>query len=171
MPDDFDFNERRRGRPRGFSLMLVVMMVGALAVTGLLFIVALEDDAKLHGHERRRREARQAAEGGLMELLNDVRIQVLLPSSAGQEARLEYGKPSKSYFMSEDVTSPVYRAEVMLVRTTAPLESSQRRVRAVLYEAEVRATMPDGETADMEALIYRLGVAPSSWSGNEVFGR
>lgn len=163
------FAKRRPRRSRrGFSMFVVTLLVGLMVLTAVAVYRALEEDATQQGHERRRREAFRGAEGGLMELINDKRIMGLLPKEAGESATFVYVPPEGSEAEIEGVS---YSAEVTLVRTAPLLESSRRRVRALLYEARVLATYPTGETAEVESIIYRLGSALNSRAGMEIQGK
>lgn len=160
----------RRGR-RGFSLVVVLLLTGVMGVTALLVFQSLAEDARLASLEKRMREARAAAEGGLMESLNDARVIERLPEKAGGKSRIQLTGPSKSMFAEDETVSASYEADLTLVRTAPMLESSQRRVRAVLYEVRVHGETSTGESADVEALIYRVGVAPRVTAAAEVYGR
>ncbi|MBX2813262.1 MAG: hypothetical protein KTR25_15715 [Myxococcales bacterium] len=147
------------------------MLVGLMTITALGVLQTLEHDAQLHQLEDRILSARATAEGGLREVLNDARILTLLPSSAGDSAKLVFSQPSVSEFFGSGSQAPKYTAKVTLVRSAPALESSQRRVRMVLYESKVRSEVVGGNTSEIEAVIYRLGIVPNNQSGAEVFGR
>jgi hypothetical protein len=141
-----------------------------MSVTALLVFDALREDSRLARLGRRAEEAREAADGGLREMLNDRRILQSLPDEAGGESEISVPGPQKSMFR-ETGGAEGYDARITLVRTAPMLESSQRRVRAVLYEVRVEGESRSGHVADVEALIYRVGVAPSDTAGAEVYGR
>lgn len=162
----------RCGRTRrGFSTMVTTLSTGVMAVGAMVVLSTLEEDGRMHRIEKRREMVRATAEGGMKELLNDRRLMTILPTTAGDASRHIFARPGGSEFWKVGNRAPTYKASVSLVRTAPAIESSQRRVRAVLYEVEVRGKLPDGESADMEAIIYRLGSAPQGRVGGEVFGK
>ncbi|MEO1227564.1 MAG: hypothetical protein AAFZ18_01575 [Myxococcota bacterium] len=161
---------RPRRLRRGFSNVVVGLLMGMLSVSALVVLGELQSDSRVYGEERRRKEARELAEGGAMEVLNSQGLMAQLPSTPGDNAKLTFGRPGKSEFWQDD-DSRKYLAKVTLVRSAPALESSQRRVRAVVYEVKVRGKLSSGESHDMEALVFRLGVAPNTRASAEVFGK
>lgn len=144
--------------------------MGLLSVSALVVLNELRNDSRVYGEERRRKEARELSEGGVMEVLNSRGLMSRLPSTPGEGAKMVFERPGSSEFWQSD-DSRKYLAKVTLVRSAPALESSQRRVRAVVYEVQVRGRLSTGETHDMETLIFRLGVAPNSRASAEVFGK
>ena len=161
----------RRRRKAGFSLLVVVLITGVLTLTALMVFTSLADEARLQGLERRVTRARAVAEGGLSEMINDQRVFARLPSSFGQTQEVRDLALEASAFAGVRHRSDAYRGQITLVRVGPVLESSQRRVRALFYEVRVEGTLPSGETAGVEALVYRLGVAPNSLGGDQVYGQ
>lgn len=151
---------------RGFSLLVVLMVVGVVMSAALGVYIAVERDATLAGEARRRREALETVEGGLSEIINDRRLLGLLPTAPGEAAMIRYVAPTDSAFEGSGDT---YEGEIRLVRAAPVLESSQRRLRALIYEVRVRAVEDSGRTAEMEAMVYRL--AESLGQPKEVYGR
>ncbi len=153
---------------RGFALFAVTMMAALLGVTAMLVFADLIHDVEIWGWERRGREARAAAAGGIAEVLNDRRLPLLLPKEPGKPATVSFDAPADSPFVEAE-RGGRRRAEVTLVRTAPLLESSQRRVRAVLYELTVSSAHRGGGSSDVEAVIYQVGLAPEGEV--EVHGR
>ena len=168
MQDGFKSVDRAQ---RGFSAIVTTLLVGVMSVTALAVLYAIEDDSRLSAVEKSITDARFLAQGGMREVLNDRRLFAVLPSTAGTEARFQFTRPTSSEFWKTGSREPIYNAEVTLVRSSPALESSQRSIRVVLYELKVRGSLPSGQTSEIEALIYRLGSAPNSQTGAEVFGR
>lgn len=144
--------------------------MGVLAVSALVVLTTLTGDMRLHGEERRHRDAREVAQGGLMEVMNHGRLLQKLPSAAGDTARVKFGRPTSSEFW-DSAERAKYAAKATLVRSAPALESSQRRVRAVIYQVKVRGKMSTGETADVESYLYRLAAAPTNRAAVEVYGK
>ena len=103
-------------------------------------------------------EAREAAEGGLMEILNDQQFGAQLPDLDTPGLRRTYTRDGASHFAttSAERGTQDYSATVDLVRIAPMQESSYSVVRAVIYEVRVEATAADGMTAGVEAQVYKI---------------
>lgn len=163
-----DYASAKSRRQRGFSLLVSTILVGLMVLTAMGVLEALDYDTRLHYIEDRIYRARVQAQGGLRELVNDRQILNILPSAAGESSQLDFSPPASSEFWS---STDSYEAKATLVRSSPALESSQRNVRVVLYEIEVRGRESSGQTSDVEAIVYRLGVVPNNQSGAELYGR
>lgn len=169
MQDDFGSAEPARplGARRGFSLVSVSLLTGVMALTAVGVFEALQQNQERLFEQRRRDEARAVAEGGLAEILNDRRLLQILPTEAGAQAAFQYTRPASTEF--SDDQGETYRGEVTLVRAAPALESSQRRIRAIVYEVRVAGRKYGEHASDVEAIIYRLGT--TSGQPLEVYGR
>lgn len=158
---------RARARSkRGFSLLVVTLVIAVSLVTAMGVYQALQSDARLAGEARRREEARELVEGGLSELLNDRRLMGFMPTEPGEAAAFSYSAPSPSAF---EGSGSAYTGKVRFVRTTPALESSQSRLQAIVYEVSIAGEQSAGRTSEVEAVVYRLGAADDR--PREVYGQ
>lgn len=151
---------RTRGN-RGFTLLTTVLLVSVATMAAVVLISTLREDVKDGAQYRRAREARIAAEGGLMEMLNDRGILDVLPTpesptlvstySPGSDSRFERGATAFG-----DIE---YTATVRLVRMAPMLESSHTAVRAVMYEIDIESLANGATAAGVEAEVYRVASA------------
>lgn len=147
----------KRSNQRGFALVTVVMLVSLATVSAMVLLDVIETDIDIRGNERRAREARLAAEGGLMELMNDQDILGIMPTPDDPSSSTTYTPATDSHFADEESRygELSYQAEIRLVRIAPMLESSHNTVRAVIYDVTVEATV-DGRTgAGAEAEVFK----------------
>lgn len=149
---------RRSSNERGFALITVVMLVSLATVSALVLLDVIETDRDIESHERRAREGRMAAEGGLMEFMNDLDVLALMPSPDDPGMKSTYNSSVDSHFGREG--SPYgkleYQAEVQLIRVAPMLESSHNSVRAVIYEVTVESTVDGRMGASVEAEVFKV---------------
>jgi hypothetical protein len=144
---------------RGFSLPIVILSLGVAAVSAAVLLDVVSFDFVLQGEERRGREARQLAEGGLMELINDQRLLNRLPDLKDDDLSNDMEPPQQSMFAGEDKLGK-YAAEVRLLRLSPLLESSQGRLQAIMYELVVDGERSSGQEAGVRAEIYKFASKP-----------
>ncbi len=146
----------RAGRG-GFSLLMVTLLVALVTVSSLVVLDLITSDQDLMGMERRSREAREAAEGGTMELINDEKMGALLPDLSADDLTADASPTTDTVFSSvrADGAELEYEGRVALLRTSPVLESSNARVRAVVYELEVTGHAA-GHQAVVETQIYKM---------------
>lgn len=147
-----------RHQERGFALVTVALLMAVATVSALVLLDVIETDRDIEAHERRARDARIAAEGGLMEFMNDLDVLALMPSPDDPDMKTTYKPATDSHFGRED--SPYgdleYTAEIQLVRIAPMLESSHNSVRAVIYEVTVESTIDDRIGAGVEAEVFKV---------------
>lgn len=148
----------RRGTQAGFSLLGVTITMMVAIVAALVVIDMLEEDQKMMVLQRQYQEAREAAEGGLMEIINDQSVMGLLPTPTTPGMAIQYTPTSYSLFGAADRGKGVrnYTADIQLVRVTPLLESSQSVVRAVVYDVRVNAIQTSGAGAGVHAEVYKI---------------
>lgn len=151
---------RRRSRA-GFTLVTLVLMLAIASVAALVIIASIDDETSLRRMQRQSAEAREAAEGGLMEVLNDQRLSQTLPDFETPNLRATYTPPSSSIFnaASDHRAVRAYTANIELIRIAPMSESSHNVVRAVLYQVQVESKAADGVTAGVEAEVYKVATA------------
>ena len=155
---------RPDSRQAGFSLLTTVLLLAIAAVAATVVLVSVTDEQDLLRQQRQRNEARETAQGGLMELMNDQRLSAILPTPDTPQLSASYTPATSSLFDNASVyrSARDYQAEVRLVRVAPMLESSHNVVRAVMYEVRVDAEGAEGAGAGVEAQIYKV---TSSQSG------
>lgn len=156
-----------RAKPRssraGFTLLTMVLLLALAAISAAVVLNSVSNDSELRGLERRASEAREVAEGGLMEVLNDQRLSSMLPDPSTPLLHQSYTPSAASLYNSPSVHHGArsYTAGIDLVRVAPMMESSHSVVRAVLYQVQVRGQAGDGTQAGLEAEIYKVGSARS----------
>ncbi|MEM1024214.1 MAG: hypothetical protein AAGD10_01775 [Myxococcota bacterium] len=138
---------------------VVILSLGVAAISAAVLLDVVSFDFVLQGQERRSREARQLAEGGLMELLNDQRLQNQLPDLEDDNLANRITSPEQSMFTGEGRGD--YEAEVRLLRLAPLLESSQGRLQAIMYELVVDGKKSGGHQAGVRAEIYKFAARAS----------
>ncbi|MEQ8275159.1 MAG: hypothetical protein RMA76_43770 [Deltaproteobacteria bacterium] len=149
---------KRHHGQRGFALVTIVLLMSLATVSALVLLDVIETDRDIEAHERRAREARITAEGGLMEFMNDLDVLTLMPSPTDTEMKSSYQAASDSHFGREDSPygSLQYQADIQLVRIAPMLESSHNSVRAVIYEVTVESTIDGRVGAGVEAEVFKI---------------
>jgi len=148
----------RRPRPgrEGFTLFVVIMLVAILAMAGMSLLNLIRVDLSLVGQSRSNIVARELAEGGLMEIINDGALPATAPSISSPSLSVPYPPPAGSRFV-DPAEAKTYTGEVNLLRLVPLSESSQGLTRAVVYEVGVTSSYRDGQsTAELNAEIYRV---------------
>ena len=142
----------------GFSLLGVTVTITVAVVAALVIIDLIQADQEMSVMRRQYQEAREAAEGGLMEIINDQTVMGLLPTTDTPGLAIQYTPSSYSRFGADDYGkgSRDYTADIRLVRVTPLLESSQSVVRAVVYDVRINATQTSGAGAGVHAEVYKI---------------
>jgi hypothetical protein len=156
---------RTRRDRRGFSLLVVMLVMALLAVIGVIVLSLVQADVEILGIERVSNEARYGAEGAGMEVLNDDDLTKMLPGYAAEDLMSPYTKSAGSAFDREStmgLSEIHYDAEVYLVRDTPVHESSLTVTRAFLYQIELEARVNGGAASDeVHAEIYKVFTMPA----------
>jgi hypothetical protein len=148
-----------RSNRRGFSLLMVTMLVALVTISSLVVLDLVTNDVIMLGEERRSREAREAAEGGTMELINDEQMGDLLPDIASDTLVSTTEASSDTIFsVRPDGSQMEYEGKLSLLRMSPVLESSHARVRAVVYELEVHGHADNHESI-VQTQIYKMASA------------
>ena len=136
-------------------MIAVVMLVAVLALVGVSLLELLRLDLSLVGQSRKNLEAREVAEGAVMEVVNDLDTPSLLPSIGDGSLTNDYAPRPDSPF-SDPVSRRDYSARVSLLRVAPLGESSHAWSRALVYEVEVTAKINDGEsTAEVRSEVFK----------------
>jgi hypothetical protein len=139
---------------RGFSLPVVLLSLGVVTVSSLVLLDVINVDLGLLRVQRDVIEGRLRAEGGLMEVLNDQRLQNNLPDTRDAELSASIEASPDSLFSRSN--GGQYTAEVQLLRLAPLLESSQGKLQAVVYELVVDADDGSHQNAGVRAEIYKF---------------
>jgi type II secretory pathway component PulJ len=163
---------RRRARG-GFTLLTLILLLAVGSLAAAVVLVDMGDELELLRLQRQREEAREAAEGGLMEVLNAQSLAAALPDPTTPNLSVTFQPPAQSIFDNPSVYrgQRSYTANVRLVRMAPMLESSHSVVRAVMYEIQVDAQAADGTSAGVEAEVYRVAASQSGIIQPRVHGR
>ncbi len=147
-----------RHQQRGFTMVTTVALISVVAVSAMVVLEMVQLDFDQIAQQRRTTASRQAAEGGLMELLNDQDVLNALPTLSTTDLRSTHAPTSNSIFgqVHQVHGDRAFDAEVELVRTVPMLESSHSVVRALVYNVRVRARTGDGGTSRIEAQVFRV---------------
>src|SRR5687767_8063684 len=97
---------------RGFALLSVMLIVALIALMGAVMLDSVRAEIVLSGYERSTEEARQAAEGGVMELIDDRDTPDMLPRISDSDLRATYNAGADSAFQAPRAQ---YTAEVQLL--------------------------------------------------------
>ena len=144
----------RKGR-RGVTLIVVILLVAVLAMMGMSLIRLIQMDLTLVGQSSRNLEAREIAEGGVNEVINDIALPASLPDLDSANLCSNYVVPPGrvSPFLGQNRS---YGATIGLMRIAPLPESSHGHARAMVYEIGVVSQYRGGvSTADIRAEVYR----------------
>ncbi len=147
-----------RKKNRGFTLLSVVLILSVVTISAMVVLDTLGVDFGLLRAERQTQEARVAAEGGLMELVNDYAVMGTMPDLTTPNLRLVRTPSANSQFVGEGRD---YQARIDLVRIAPMMESSHQIVRAVIYEVNVEGQAGDGANARVQAEVFRVAAVRS----------
>lgn len=143
---------------RGFTLLTTTSLIAVVAVSALLVLSVIQSDFEQIFQQRKTRASREAAEGGLMELLNDQDVLANLPTATTNNMRSTHQPATNSIFgRTHQVKGDrVFDAEVDFVREVPMLESSHTVVRALVYDVRVRARTGDNGSSRVQAEVFRI---------------
>lgn len=143
----------RRSQRRGFAMFTVVMMVAVVSIVGVTLMDLVSIDVLIAGNERRSAEAREVAEGAMMELINDEMTPGMLPMLDGPNLQVTLQSSSGSQFTG---TFRTFNATAELLRIAPISESSHTFSRAIVHEISVQSEVGRGEAGfEVSAEIYR----------------
>ncbi|MFO0725475.1 MAG: hypothetical protein U1E65_16950 [Myxococcota bacterium] len=147
---------RRPNQTRGFALIVVVMLSAALAMGGAILLDVVRVDLLLGRTGRQTEEARQVAEGAVMEAINDQDTPNQLPPLDDSDLTRAYQPTSATPFAVRD-RGLSYDAQFRLIRVVPLAESSMNQTRAIVHEIAATGNAGNGETAvDVRTEIYRV---------------
>ena len=150
-----------RRQQRGFTMLTTTVLLAIVALASLLVFDLVKEDAMQTAQQRRSMSSRLAAEGGLMELLNDQEVLGALPLFDTANMRSSHQPTTSSLFGRDSIGggSRQFSADVELVRQVPMLESSHNVVRALVYDVRVEAVAEYGNTAGIQAEVFRIAAS------------
>jgi hypothetical protein len=150
---------------RGFSLLAVFIIVALVSVSSILVLEIVSQDQSNQLFTRERMQAREVAEGALMEVANDIEVGVNLPGVDSEEIEISYTPSNASAYVNKDNgmrSDETYEATISHVRFVPVLESSITRITAIVYEIDTSAVVNDGGgSQQLEAEVYRVVALPT----------
>lgn len=153
---------------RGFTMVTTILLLAVVTVSALIVLDIVDVDLSMVGLQRRGYAAREAAEGGAMELLNDSVALEDLPDYTTDKLRSEVPVASGSDFGGD---GQAYKASVSLVRIVPLAESSQSRVNAIVYSLDVTGQGSGSTRAGVQAEIYRIATSRNGVIRPTIHGR
>ena len=147
-----------RSDQRGFTMMTTTVLVAVVGVSALLVLDVISLDFSQISRQRQTVASREAAEGGLMELLNDQDVMSNLPTPRTPNMKMSRTPTGLSVFgQSHQVKGDrSYSADIEMVRQVPLLESSHSTVRAMVYDVRVEASASGGNSARVQAEVFRI---------------
>jgi hypothetical protein len=155
---------RSRRNRRGFSLLAVFIVVALVSISSIVLLQMVTEDQTNQLYTRERMQARDVAEGGLMEVANDTTVSQNLPGIDTEELQIEYTPSTESAYVNQAGmrSEEEYGAQISHVRFVPVLESSITRITAIVYEIETTAVVHDGGGAQqLDAEVYRVVALPT----------
>lgn len=143
----------RKDRQAGFALFIVMILVAMLAVGALSLLDMINLDIIMVGEERRYSRAKESAEGGLSEMLNDVETPDNLPGLSHATLTEDYVPPTQSPFIE---SAEGFEGRFELLRIVPLSESSHTLTRAVVHGLHTRGRSGPRASAEVDVEIYRV---------------
>jgi hypothetical protein len=139
---------------RGFALISVVLLTAMVAVAGAVLLDMVRLDILLGRSQRQTVDARELAEGAVMEFVNDLDTPEQLPMFDDNDLSIRYTPPTSSAF---DRRKGEYTVDVALVRVVPLAESSAIQSRALVYEVDAVGAVGAGDAHfDVRTEIFRI---------------
>lgn len=155
---------------KGFSLIMVVMLSAVMSMSSVLVLNLVGFEKTLSGIDQRAREAKEVAQEGVAEIINDGNLATSAVAGFGtitnalptlDQPETTYTPSTDSFYQRHDDPNRVhgdYAAQISLERVVPIAESSQNLVRAVIYRLEVSSEVGD-YGAGVEASVFRISTA------------
>lgn len=139
---------------RGFALISVVLLTALAAVAGAVLLDMVRLDILLGRSQRQTVDAREVAEGAVMEFVNDLDTPEQLPMFDDNDLSIRYTPPTTSAFADR---KGEYTVDVSLVRVVPLAESSAIQSRALVYEVDAVGDVGSGDAHfDVRSEIFRI---------------
>lgn len=166
---------RGRENRRGFTLIIVIMLIAVMAMMGVALLNLLNLDSTLVGQSRRSVQALNITKNKTMEVINNADLPNILPRLDATTLTVLHTASANSVFSEGEIAingniamQDDYQSKLSLMRIAPLAESSQGLSRAVVYEIVTRSRYKDGDaTAEIRTEIYR----PTNWEGQSIMPR
>ncbi|MCK6545022.1 hypothetical protein L6R52_04085 [Myxococcota bacterium] len=150
----------QRRRARGFTALLVIVIVALMTLVSLTLLDQVGLDLLLVGEGRRTVEAKALADSAVFEVANDQRTGPLLPDFTSHTMAVTVRPHTGSVLASRSDRS--YEGSIRLLRFVPLGESSQSWSRALVYELSIDATAANGDATDaVRTEVYKTVAVPA----------
>lgn len=150
---------------RGFAMLVVIIIAALLALLAGSLLQLVQSDLVQVGQARRAFEARDTAEGGVAEILNDLDFITEYPALGGGGGLSSDYDSRTSPFVGEGRS---YQGSVRLLRVGPPTESSLEQTRVLTYEVRALSSVNDGAAqTEVVAEVLRTIAYPRGWTPDE----
>jgi hypothetical protein len=148
---------RRSETQRGFTLLVVAVLMVVLGLAGLGLLQLIRLDLSITGQSHRSVQARDSAEGGAMEVINNVATSVVMPDLGAPMTALSVNAPAPANTPFVDpVVGNSYKVKINLLRVAPMSESSFAWTRATVYEIDSQSSFHNGDSqAAVRAEVYK----------------
>lgn len=152
---------RTRSDRRGFALFSVMLLTIVLVLMGSAVLEVVQVDILLSRGEREKEEAREVAEGAVLEVVEDATTPDLYPALSDPKLRATYPAAASSPFASGRGRRS-YTAAIELVRVVPLSESSIVHTRGIVYEVSATGDILDGDSRFTAAseIVRSIAVRP-----------
>lgn len=149
---------------RGFAMLVVIIIAALVALLAGSLMQLVGSDLVQVGQSRRALEARDTAEGGVSEILNDLDFVANYPTLNSATMLTNYNTAG-SQFVRDGRT---YTGSVRLLRVGPPTESSLEQTRVITYEVRADASVSaQSANAEVVAEVLRTIAYPKGWTPDE----
>jgi hypothetical protein len=164
-------SRKQKKRQRGFSLLIVIVLVIVLGLTGMQLLRMIQIDLTVIGQDRRGTQSRDDAEGGTMEITNDVQLATVLPdvsqplnclmvqlnpggfTCGGTTWTFNYPNPSP---FNDVNMGTAYTSTIRYLRMVPLTDSDFSWTSAVIYEIDTIGTMNGNVSSEVKSEVYKV---------------
>lgn len=151
---------RRKRRARGFTALLVIVIVALMTLVSLTLLDLVGLDLLLVGEGRRTVEAKALADSAVFEIANDQRTGPMLPDFTSDTMSVTVRPATNSVLAARSDRD--YDGTIRLLRFVPLGESSQSWSRALVYELSIEASAANGDATDaVRTEVYKTVAVPS----------
>lgn len=155
---------RRRSSQRGFAMLVVIIIAALLAMLAGSLMQLVQGDLSMVGQARRSFEARDVAEAGAAEVLNDLDFVASYPAMDSASLSVDY-PTGASNVIREGKT---YTGAVRLLRIGPATESSLEQTRVLTYEVLATGEANAGAArSEVVSEVLRAVAYPRGWAPDE----
>ncbi|MCC7383005.1 MAG: hypothetical protein IT384_14295 [Deltaproteobacteria bacterium] len=146
----------RRQAKRGFSLVVVTVVLAVMSVAAVMLMNMLGLDLDMVGTHRKAFQAHGVAEAALIETINSRDVALSAPTFTTPGLVFKFDAPAASALKDSSLGQD-YRVQIRLLRVAPMAESSITWSRALIYEATARAEAAHGDAeAEVVGEVFRI---------------